>query len=163
MSEQGESDTPGPLARKLTALLSGKVHEETGSPLSDRDIVEQIEAHVKTLGLPEEERKRREISRTYLWQLKTGRRDNPSKLHLQTLAAYCKVPVSYLLDDTTTSADDQKYLFGAMTEDERDVAMRARGVSDRGLAAIRSMAEHVRALEGLPPDPVSPAPDARQG
>ena len=71
--------------------------------------------------------------------------------------------MSYLLDDDTTPADDQKVLFGAMTETERDVAMRARGVSDRGLAAIRSMAEHVRALEGLPPDPGSPAPDEREG
>src|SRR4029450_7607448 len=48
------------------------------------------------------------ISHTYIWQLRTGRRDNPTVQHLTALATYFGVPVSYFLDDEQTRrVDDQ--------------------------------------------------------
>ncbi|MEK8171611.1 helix-turn-helix domain-containing protein [Streptomyces sp. M19] len=39
------------------------------------------------------------FSATYLWQLRTGRRDNPTKRHLEALAQFFQVPVAYFFDD----------------------------------------------------------------
>lgn len=39
------------------------------------------------------------FSKTYVWQLRTGQRDNPTKRHLEALAAFFGVPVAYFFDD----------------------------------------------------------------
>jgi len=45
------------------------------------------------------------ISSTYVWQLRTGRRDNPTQKHLSALAAFFGVSPMYFFDDTETSRD----------------------------------------------------------
>lgn len=43
-------------------------------------------------------------SGTYVWQLRTGRRDNPTKHHIEGFAKLFGVPVTYFFEDTTEQA-----------------------------------------------------------
>ncbi|MFC0068436.1 XRE family transcriptional regulator [Umezawaea endophytica] len=91
------------------------------------------------------------ISHTYVWQLRKGIRDNPTKRHLEALASFFGVPASYFLDDDTSAADAQLELLATLRDDPvRSLALRAAELSPNGLAAIRAMVEHARSVEGLP-------------
>ena len=91
------------------------------------------------------------ISHTYVWQLRKGLRDNPTKRHLEALAQFFGVQASYFLDDDTSAADAQLELMAALRDDPvRSLALRAAELSPNGLAAIRAMVEHARSVEGLP-------------
>jgi transcriptional regulator with XRE-family HTH domain len=93
----------------------------------------------------------RVISSTYVWQLRTGRRDNPTHKHLSALAAFFGVSPMYFLDDAEASRDTiPPDLVAALKDDEiREMALRAAGLSDRSLQAIRDMIESARAVEGM--------------
>jgi ESX-1-secreted protein regulator len=91
------------------------------------------------------------ISHTYVWQLRKGIRDNPTKRHLEGLAQFFGVPASYFLDEDTSEIDAQLELLTALRDNPvRTITLRAADLSPRGLAAIQAMVEHVRSLEGLP-------------
>lgn len=93
------------------------------------------------------------ISHTYVWQLHTGVRDNPTKRHLEALAEFFGVPASYFLDEDVEHIDAQLELLSALRDGGvRSVALRAVGLSPRSLDAIRGMIEHARQIEGLPDD-----------
>ncbi|MGI5467484.1 helix-turn-helix domain-containing protein [Streptomyces sp. CA-132043] len=68
------------------------------------------------------------FSGAYLWQLHRGERTNPTLRHLQALAAYFDVPVSYFTDDDVT----RKVL------DEEDLARREldRSMTEAGVSAL---------------------------
>jgi ESX-1-secreted protein regulator len=91
------------------------------------------------------------ISATYVWQLRTGRRDNPTKKHLSALAAFFGVSPVYFFDDAETGRDTvPAELVTALKDDAvRDVALRAAGLSDRSLKAISDMIESARTVEGI--------------
>lgn len=92
------------------------------------------------------------ISHTYVWQLRKGLRDNPTKRHLEGLAKFFGVPVSYFFDDDTTAVDAQLELLAALRDQSvRSVALRTAGLSPASLKAIAGMIEHARAIEGLAP------------
>jgi|SRR5579863_9463227 len=95
------------------------------------------------------------ISATYLWQLRTGRRDNPTRKHLSALAAFFGVSPMYFFDDAEAGRDAvPAELIAALKDDSvREMALRAAGLSDRSLKAIRDMIENARAVEGLPGQP----------
>ena len=42
------------------------------------------------------------VSAAYLWQLRKGNRDNPTKAHLEALASFFGVPASYFFDDQSS-------------------------------------------------------------
>jgi transcriptional regulator with XRE-family HTH domain len=92
------------------------------------------------------------ISATYVWQLRTGRRDNPTKKHLSALAAFFGVSPMYFFDDAEVRRDAvSAELVAALKDDAvRDMALRAAGLSDRSLQAISGMIESARAVEGMP-------------
>lgn len=48
------------------------------------------------------------ISQSYIWQLRKSKKDNPTYKHLQALAGFFGVPVSYFFDDTVTDRVDQQ-------------------------------------------------------
>ncbi|MEV6304754.1 helix-turn-helix domain-containing protein [Actinoplanes sp. NPDC051861] len=85
------------------------------------------------------------ISHTYIWQLRTGRRDNPTVQHLTALATYFGVPVAYFLDDETTArVDRQLDLLRALSEaGVTEMALRAADVSPSGRAAISELIQRV--------------------
>jgi transcriptional regulator with XRE-family HTH domain len=81
------------------------------------------------------------FSATYLWQLRTGRRDNPTKRHLEALAQFFKVPVSYFFDDEQ-GADiaAELELLGALRDaGVRSMALRAVNLSPEGVDTISEM------------------------
>ncbi|UWZ34100.1 helix-turn-helix transcriptional regulator [Dactylosporangium roseum] len=93
------------------------------------------------------------ISHTYIWQLRKGNRDNPTKRHLEALAEFFGVNPAYFLDDDAARRiDDQLELLAALRDNAvRTVALRAAGLSGPSLEAIHGMIEHARRIEGLPP------------
>jgi transcriptional regulator with XRE-family HTH domain len=99
------------------------------------------------------------ISATYVWQLRTGRRDNPTRKHLSALAAFFGVSPVYFFGDAEAGRDDEQARLITVLKDDavRDMALRAAGLSDRSLKAIADMIENARAVEGLPGAAASPA------
>ncbi|MFD7334854.1 hypothetical protein ACFV98_02475 [Streptomyces violascens] len=154
------------------------------------------------------------FSSTYMWQLRTGRADNPTKKHMDGLAAFFGVPEDYWSNRATASSvngliarlngfkesgtnPDQLHrqlesLTKLMTkgvtpevlneqletlarlheagvtadtlkrlQDARvtGIAMRAVGLSDKGITAATAMIDQVRRLEGLSePEPSDESP-----
>ncbi|GIH26572.1 XRE family transcriptional regulator [Acrocarpospora phusangensis] len=94
------------------------------------------------------------ISATYVWQLRKGIRDNPTKRHLEALAKFFGVPPAYFFDETATERIDAELaLLNAMRDASvRQIALRAAGLSPKSLNAITEMVERVRELEGLSDD-----------
>ena len=91
------------------------------------------------------------ISAAYIWQLRKGVRDNPTKRHLEALADFFGVPPSYFFDEEDARrVDAELELLAAMRDaGVRHVALRATGLSQQSLAAIASMIEQARQIEGL--------------
>ena len=104
------------------------------------------------------------VSPTYLWELRTGRRDNPTARHLAGLAVLFGVPPGYFFDDAGSPelAGESELLLALRDPGVRDLACQAAGLSAAALAALAGMADHARRLEGLLPVP-SDAPDGRTG
>lgn len=91
------------------------------------------------------------ISSTYLWQLRTGRRDNPTYRHLLGIARFFGVSPRYFFPDEDASRGElpSDVVLALGDDDVREVALRAAGLSDRSLRAIRDMVDAARAVEGL--------------
>ncbi|MFD8318531.1 XRE family transcriptional regulator [Kitasatospora purpeofusca] len=89
------------------------------------------------------------FSATYLWQLRTGRRDNPTKRHLEALAQFFQVPPAYFFDDRqSVRITEELALLGALRDaGVRDVALRAVALSPEGLGTISDMIEAIARRE----------------
>jgi transcriptional regulator with XRE-family HTH domain len=48
------------------------------------------------------------ISQSYIWQLRKSKKDNPTYKHLQALAGFFGVPVSYFFDNEVTDRVNQQ-------------------------------------------------------
>ena len=93
------------------------------------------------------------ISHSYVWQLRKGIKDNPTKRHLEGLARFFGVPITYFFDDDTSAIDAQLDLLTALRDNPaQQLALRAADLSPGGMAAIRAMVEHARSVEGLATD-----------
>lgn len=75
------------------------------------------------------------ISQSYIWQLRKGKKDNPTFKHLQALAAFFGVPVSYFFDDEVTDRVDQQL---EELKAEQDKLNEIMGSSDAQLMALRA-------------------------
>ncbi|MER5635459.1 XRE family transcriptional regulator [Kitasatospora sp. NPDC002227] len=85
------------------------------------------------------------FSTTYLWQLRTGRRDNPTKRHLEALAQFFEVPPAYFFEDGPADRiAEELTLLGALRDaGVREVALRAVTLSPDGLGTITDMIEAI--------------------
>ncbi|KAA2255217.1 helix-turn-helix transcriptional regulator [Solihabitans fulvus] len=142
------------LAQKLDHLLD-VVHPADRGPYT----YEEVAAAIRTKGGPT-------ISAAYVWQLRKGLRDNPTKNHLEALAGFFGVPVAYFFDDDQAKRVDEEIEFlQAMRDAEvRDVALRTMQLSPearRSVAAIinelgryedRSAGSPARRRRGARPD-----------
>lgn len=92
------------------------------------------------------------VSATYLWQLRKGLRDNPTKKHLEALADFFGVSPAYFFDDEAAARIEAELDVLAALRDAsvRQIALRAFGLSPQSLETIAEMVERVRQLEGLP-------------
>lgn len=91
------------------------------------------------------------ISASYIWSLRTGKKDNPTKRHLEALAGFFGVSPSYFFSSEDSERIEAELgLLTAMRDaDVRAVALRSSGLSTETLQTIRGFVERARALEGL--------------
>jgi|NGEPerStandDraft_6_1074524.scaffolds.fasta_scaffold27042_2 transcriptional regulator with XRE-family HTH domain len=134
-----EPDTAAPktLAEKLDYLFQ-VVHPAGRGEYTYREVAATIQR-----GGPS-------ISSSYLWQLRSGLKDNPTKKHIEALAKFFGVPAAYFFDDEKAEqVDAQLGVLNAMRDaGVRQVALRAADLSPESLGVIRSMIERTRELEG---------------
>jgi transcriptional regulator with XRE-family HTH domain len=130
------------LAEKLNRLFS-TVHPRGRPEFSSEEVAETI----RDRGGPT-------VSATYIWQLRTGRRDNPTKKHLEALADFFGVSPAYFFDEAAAARIEAELDLLAALRDApvREMALRASGLSAQSLKAIAEMIERVRELEGLRDD-----------
>jgi transcriptional regulator with XRE-family HTH domain len=132
--------------RRRSRSLAEKVDQlfKTVHPASGEYTYQQVADAIRDHGGPT-------ISATYIWQLRKGERDNPTKHHLEALSQFFGVPPSYFFDDDASEQIDAELELLASLRDAsvRNVALRASGLSPESLGAIVDMIEHVRQLEGL--------------
>jgi transcriptional regulator with XRE-family HTH domain len=91
------------------------------------------------------------FSTTYLWQLRTGRRDNPTKRHLEALAQFFEVSPAYFFDDEQSAKiAEELELLGALRDaGVRNVALRAVTLSPAGLDTINDMIDAIARREAI--------------
>lgn len=129
------------LADRLDRLFR-TVHPKDRGPYTPAEVAEAVN---QAAG-------QRVISSTYIWQLRTGRRDNPTQKHLSALAAFFEVSPMYFFAEAEADrgAVPPELVVALKDDDVRDMALRAAGLSERSRRAIRDMIENARAVEGLP-------------
>ena len=143
---QVPDDAPHPdglLAQRLDRLFRS-VHPEDRKPFTPAEVADAINDAAGE----------RVTSGTYLWQLRTGRRDNPTYKVITGLSQFFGVPPTYFFPDDAMQQDAvPAELAAALSDDKvREMALRAAGLSDRSLTAITDMINSARTVEGLPDD-----------
>lgn len=95
------------------------------------------------------------ISPAYIYLLRKGQRDNPTKRHLELLAGFFGVAPSYFFDDAAARRIEEELDLLAAFRDGgvRHLAARARGLSPRSLEGILRMVDAAREIEGLSESP----------
>lgn len=131
---------PLTLAEKLDRLF-GADHARGGREYTYREVADAIQAR----GGPT-------ISVGYLWQLRKGLKDNPTKKQLEALADFFGVSPAYFFDDEQARRIDAELELLVALRDAgvRHVAFRASGLSTESLRRITELIDRVRELEGLP-------------
>lgn len=132
----------GPVPRRTLAELIDKLFT-TIRPSETREYsYEHVAAAIKANGGPS-------ISSVYIWQLRKGVKDNPTKRHLEALADFFSVPPSYFFDDDIAKGveSELKLLAALRKANVRQIALRASALSDEAIEAIASLVENARRLE----------------
>ncbi|MDH6623222.1 transcriptional regulator with XRE-family HTH domain [Streptomyces sp. LBL] len=147
------TDPPGLLARRLNHLFD-TVHPRGRGPFSNEEVARAIRDQGG------------DISKQYIAYLRKGERGNPRVQHVEALAKFFGVPVAYLLDDDSGSQTEKRLEelaawrdAGLSEEDLRSleragvtgVAMRAVGLSPKGLEFAKVLLDQLREMEGLEP------------
>ena len=98
------------------------------------------------------------ISPAYIYMLRKGQRDNPTKRHLELLAGFFGVTPTYFFDDEAAKRiEEELELLAAFRDGEiRRLAARASGLSPRSLGGILRMIDAAREIEGLPGSQAEP-------
>ncbi|WP_328919791.1 XRE family transcriptional regulator [Streptomyces sp. NBC_00208] len=132
---------PKGLMDRLNRLFD-TVHPLDRGPFSNAEVAELMEK--RGLG---------KLSAQYLWLLRTGQRDNPTKRHLEALAGFFGVDPGYWFDDAVAEKTVQELELLALLRDAKikNVLLRLSDVSADGKDAVLGIVESVRKSEGLPP------------
>jgi transcriptional regulator with XRE-family HTH domain len=136
---------PGsPLAARLDHLFK-LVHPRDRGEYSYREVAHGI---AESTGVA--------ISPSYVWQLRMGQKDNPTKRHIEALAAFFGVAPSYFFDESESARVDSELAALASLRDGgvQAIALRATGLSSESLRLIADLIERTRVLEGLDRDSV---------
>lgn len=135
-----DGDLPRSLAQKLDHLFA-TVRPREGREASYRDVATAITDR----GGPT-------ISPSYIWQLRSGVKDNPTLKHLQALASYFGVETAYFFDDEATERVDSELALQTAMRDAgvRAVALRAEGLSPESLELVLTVIDGARRLQNQP-------------
>lgn len=144
------------LARKLNRLFE-TIHPAGRGPYSPEEVAKAI-AGQDAGG----------VSPAYIYLLRKGQRDNPTKRHLELLANFFGVPPAYFFDDAASQRiEDELQVVAALRDgDIRRLAAQASGLSPTSLDGLLRMIDTLRDLEGLPaqqPEPGLAQPGATAG
>ncbi|MFF0413098.1 XRE family transcriptional regulator [Kitasatospora sp. NPDC004745] len=127
---------------------------DRSGPAEPSGLAARIEALFQTVRRPDREQYTNEevaracraatgesFSTTYLWQLRTGRRDNPTKRHLEALARFFQVPPAYFFDERQGAEIAKELaLLGALRDaGVCSLALRAVGLSPEGLDTVSEL------------------------
>jgi transcriptional regulator with XRE-family HTH domain len=138
------SDTPGSgsFAQRLNHLFE-TVHPKGRGPYSNPEAAKAINQAAGE----------QVISPTYIWQLRTGKKDNPTRRHIIALATFFNVSPNYFFEpDTDDSGTTIRAEVQVALQDHAvtSLALKAQGLSDETLKMIQGMVDRARAIEGLP-------------
>ncbi len=139
MASLAEVD-PASLAWKLNRLFA-TIRAKGGQEYSPEDVARAIN-----------DSGRGSISAAYIYMLRKGQRDNPTKKHLELLAGFFGVTPAYFFDEAEAQRIEQQLdLLAAFRDgDVRRLAARASGLSPASLTGLLQMVDAARAIEGLP-------------
>lgn len=136
------SGTCSALGEKLN-LLFESIYPAGRGPYSNQEVATEI-------------RKRGgEISPVYIWQLRKGLRDDPTKRHLESLADFFGLSPAYFFDDAVaaTTHGDLARLAKLRQLGVRNVALRTVleqvGLSEASQRLVQQVVERCLELEGL--------------
>lgn len=140
VKKQRGKAAPASLAEKMQQLF-----DVVRPPEGDEYTHEEVASALRAAGGPT-------ISATYVWQLRKGIRDNPTKHHIEALADFFGVAPSYFFDeDAGQRIDAELDLLVAVRDPAiRALALGANGLSPASLDAVRAIIDNARQLEGLP-------------
>jgi len=140
-----DASSAGTLAAKLNHLFAS-VRPRGARPYSNEQVAEAIR---QSSGVT--------ISQSYIWQLRNGKKDNPTLKHLQALADFFGVPAAYFFDDTVTGRVDEQLAALRAEQARREVnsahdqaavmAMRAGELSPQRRQHVMELLDLVYALE----------------
>lgn len=142
MADQSPAGVPRTFAERLD-LLFKSAHPSGQPEVGYQEVVDAISRG----GGPS-------VTSSYLYMLRTGRRENPSVQLMQSLARYFNVPVAYFLDDKVAAelASQLDLLAALRDSDVQRLALRSHGLSPESRAALSTMIERLRQAEGLTDD-----------
>lgn len=132
------------LAEKLSILFETVYPPGQQRRYSDKEVAAAINARTAARG------DRTTVSNVYVWQLRTGRRLNPSYEVLKALAEHFEVPAAFFFDTTESAAIERDLLAlkGMRDLRVRAVAARMAEMPDESLSAVGDIVERVyRALQ----------------
>jgi transcriptional regulator with XRE-family HTH domain len=146
MDPATERGTPGPgvIAQRLEYLFA-QVHPPGRGPYSNREAADAINALAG----------RRVLSSAYLWQLRTGKRSDPTHSRLSAIARFFGVLPQYFYDaEEARRADEQLSLLALLRDDRvRRLALAVRDLPDAQLGIVTRITDWARQDAGLPPLP----------
>ncbi|WP_410673786.1 hypothetical protein [Amycolatopsis sp. cmx-4-68] len=128
-------------AEALTFLYDKRLRDD-GKPYSDRDVADALQA----AGV--------DVSHSYLWMLRKGRKDHPRTNIVTGLAAFFHVPAGFFLDRPVYDAWRKRLATPAegsvpVPRGGHSILRRGfEGMSDRSQSLLEALAAHVHELEG---------------
>ena len=88
------------------------------------------------------------ISPSYIWQLRTGVKENPTRRHIALLAAFFDVSPLYFFEDEYDLGIDQIELARILRDPKvLGLTRAAAGLSDTGLDAVQSLVQSLHTIE----------------
>jgi len=130
------------LAEKLNRLFDTVYPAGRGTPYSNKEVAGAIRASGGS------------ISDVYIWQLRTGRRDNPTRDHLAALANFFGVSPAYFFDESAAAqtAADLETLDRFRRLRPEQVSLRSvlasQGLSPESQKLIQQLVDRCLELEG---------------
>jgi len=133
-------DAPLPFVAQRLDLLFRMASEKAGRKVGAGAVADGINAAAGE----------KVIEQSYIWQVRTGRKDNPSYKVLAQLADYFGVHPAFFFPDDGENAIGPDLQVALRDERIRNLALLAAGLSDPSIEAVTMIAKNSRSLEGLP-------------
>lgn len=89
------------------------------------------------------------FSRTYVWMLRTGRRDKPTFEHVKALSRFFNVPLEFFGDDEQARKAERELelLLALRNSGAKDIALRGAGLSPGGVQSVLDYLQQVEEAE----------------